>query len=466
MDSFEFDKEHQKYIDRIVKRYEKSIKDNVSLFFDSEDFEALIDFYQSSRDYTKALSVVNQALAQYPFSSALLIDKAQILAEVKRFDEAIRILDKVALTDSTELEIYLTKADILTYQSKYHAAIKVLKDRIPHEEQEDVVFLYLQIADIYESWDKYDKAFEWLQKSLELDPDNEEALGRLNYCAKITEDYEESIRFHERYINNNPYSVFAWCNLSSAYAGLEKYDEAIDNLKYALAIDDEFEFIYHDLVDLYLLKDEPETALEVVGDYEEKFGYDEFSFILNAECYRAMDNFKMAKYYYKRALSINSNLASVYYELGKIYEEEEEWQLSLAYLQKATELEEFNYDYLIDAAKVAQEIDDDEKALHYVKEAILLDEKRFEAYLIFAQTYLNLYEVSNALNILEKGIQLCEDKVELRFAHISVLHFFGYEKEAVNLLVLLMEEKPERVNDMLDILPDLKNHPEIIRFFK
>ncbi|MCO5247840.1 MAG: tetratricopeptide repeat protein [Chitinophagales bacterium] len=463
MDSYEYEKEHEKYIDSIVEKYENSVKDNVSVFFDTEDFEALINFYQSARDYTTALSVVNQALNQYPFSTSLMINKAMVLADVKRFAEAIRLLDKILLIDSNDIEIYIAKADILSFQGKYMSAVKILEDRIPFlSNKEDIVFVYLQMADCYEDGLKYDKVFECLTKSLEIDPNNEEALGRINYCVKITGEYEKSKKFHEEYTDKNPYSIFAWCNLSSAYAGLEQYDEAIDALKNALAIDDTIDFIHHDLVDLYLSNNQPEDALEAVNEYEELFGYDEFSFILYAECYRSMDNLRMAKYYYKRALNLNSNMSSIYYELGMIYEEEGELGISFAHLQKAIELDELNCDYLIDAAKIAQELDKNEKALEFLDNAFSIDKTRFEIYLIQAQSYLNLNDADNAIEALENGMALSANKDELQFAHIAITYFLGFEKEAIQQLCLLLAEIPEKASELLEILPELKNHPDII----
>ncbi len=461
MNPFEFDDEHNEHINDIVEKYEDSIRNNASLFLDPESFEILADFYELRGEFTTAMAVINQALEQHPFSSLILLKKAQILFETKKCEDALEILEKAEIIDSSESGIYLLRAEIFTYLSRYEQAIEILELRLSVSDEEDLADIHLQMADVYEDWEKYNEVFQCLKNCLTVDPENEEALNRINYCMEITEEYERSRIFHEQLINESPYSVFAWYNLSSAFKGMDKLDEAIDALEYVLAINDELDFVYQDITELHIRNKNYEKALEVIKDYESKFEADEEIFLLKGQCHDSLLEYKLSRYYYKRALHINPNIAEAYYRIGESYKAEDNWEQAYKFFIKAAEMEKQDYDYQIVAAEAAQVMKEVEKAIEIAETAIDISAARFEAYLLMAQIFLHAGDSETALEILDKGIIFCKSTVELKFARIAVIYYMGQKQEALIQLMMMLSEAPGKEIFMLYMYPDMENDQDI-----
>ena len=58
-------------------------------FIEEESFERLIDYFDETDDLAAALEAVNYAVEQFPYSSTLLIKKADLLIATRRYREAL-----------------------------------------------------------------------------------------------------------------------------------------------------------------------------------------------------------------------------------------------------------------------------------------------------------------------------------------------------------------------------------------
>ncbi len=80
--------------DELIKRFEEYQKNKANHFFELENFDYIISHYQDNGKYSQALSAVNMAFDQYPFSIELLIVKSQVLSNLEKYDEALELLEK------------------------------------------------------------------------------------------------------------------------------------------------------------------------------------------------------------------------------------------------------------------------------------------------------------------------------------------------------------------------------------
>ena len=462
MNRFEYNEDEYSNISEIVEKYEDSIRNNISLFLDSDSFEILIDFYAIRGELQNAMNAVDKALVQYPFSSSLLIKKAEILFENKVCNEALEYLDKAESIDHSEPDIFLIRAEIFTFLSRYQEAITLLENRIPISFDTDLADIYLQIANVYEDWEKYDQVFDSLQKCLQIDCGNEEALTRINYCMEITEEYEKSRILFESLIDEQPYSELAWYSLACAFRGLNKIDEAIDALGYVIAIEEDFSFAYKDLVELYLKKEAYKKALEVIKDYELRFEDDEYMFLTKGLCNENLGEYKLARYYYKKALYLDPNYSTAYFYIANSYKAEDCWDLAYTYYAKAADLEKQDYDYQFMAAETAQVLNNDDKAVEYAERCLSISSSRFDAYLLLAQLFLQIKDYHTALEIIDKGLAKCDSDIELKFARVAVIYVMGQKQEAYIQLMMLMTEAPGKEVFMLYMYPEIEDDPKII----
>lgn len=461
MSNFEFDNEDDVNVLELVQQYEQSLANNHTPFFDQDDFECIIEYYEEHNKFDNALEVTEKSLLQYPYSSILLLKKAQLFFELKQIDASLEILDKAEIFDSTELGIYLLRAEIFSFQSKYKEAIVILEHQLENAEADDLADIYLQMCDVYEDWGKYFEVYDCLVLCLQADPTNEEALNRFNYCIEITERFKESIPLHKKMIDENPYNQFAWYNLASAYRGCNEDEQAINAYEYVLAINEDADFVYQDIAEIHFKNGEYKKALDILQDMLATYEPDEEIFYLQGQCHEALGEMKMARYCYRKAVHENPSLSDAYFRIGETYKHEGLWEQAYKSFQKANELEKEQYDFCLAMAEAALEIGETEVSIDACETAIDIFVKRYEAYFILAKIMAVNGDTETAKEIAQKGIEVCKSTIELQYAICAITYMENQPKHGEILLRMLLEENYGMNEVLFDFFDELRNDASI-----
>ncbi len=461
MSSFDFENEHSDNVSELVALYEEAVKQNKSPFFDQEAYEHIIEYYEEKGNFENALEVADRSLLQYPYSSALLLKKAQVHFELKQLIISLELLEKAEIYDATELGIFLLRAEIYTFQSKYQDAIDILEHLLQTAERDDLPEVYLQMCDVYEDWEKYEEVYKSLLACLALEPGNEEALNRLNYCIEITDKYEETISLHKQLIDINPYNHLAWYNLACSYRGIDAYEKAINAFEYVLAINEDADFVYQDIAELHFKHGAFDKALAVIKEMCDSFEADDEIYFLQGKCHEALGDMKMARYCYRKAVHDNPSLSEAYFRIGETYKHEGLWEQAYKSFQKANELEKEQYDFCLAMAEAALEIGELEVAIDACETAIDIFVKRHEAYFILAKIMASNGDSVTAKEILKKGIEVCKSSIELRFAMCALSFMDHQTKEGELLLRELLTENNTLHELLYDFSEALRDNTQI-----
>ena len=461
MSNFDFDNDNNINVAELIAQFEQSVKNDHTPFFDQDDFEAIVEYYEEKGQFEQAMLAVEKSLQQYPYSSILLIKKAQVYFELKQLNLALEILEKAEIYDSSEIGIYLLRAEIFTFQSRYKDAIDILEKLLETSERDDLADIYLQMCDVYEDWEKYFEVYDCLVACLKIEPNNEEALNRFNYCIEITDKYEESIPFHKKLIDINPYNEFAWYNLASSYRGVDEYENAIEAFEYVLAINDDADFVYQDIAELHFKKGEFVKALEVIKDMCNTFEADDEIYFLQGKCHEALGDMKMARYCYRKAVHDNPSLSDAYFRIGESYKHEGLWEQAYKSFQKANELEKEQYEFCLAMAEAAMEISETEVAIDACETAIDIFVKRYEAYFILAKLMALNSDTETAREILIKGAEVCKTTIELNYAICAIAFMENKLKEGEVLLRMLLEENFGAHQTLFDFSEELRENVTI-----
>ncbi|HOY41160.1 MAG TPA: DUF3808 domain-containing protein [Chitinophagales bacterium] len=461
MSNFDFDNDNNINVAELIAQFEQSVKNDHTPFFDQDDFEAIVEYYEEKGQFEQAMLAVEKSLQQYPYSSILLIKKAQVYFELKQLNLALEILEKAEIYDSSEIGIYLLRAEIFTFQSRYKDAIDILEKLLETSERDDLADIYLQMCDVYEDWEKYFEVYDCLVACLKIEPNNEEALNRFNYCIEITDKYEESIPFHKKLIDINPYNEFAWYNLACSYRGVDEYENAIEAFEYVLAINDDADFVYQDIAELHFKKGEFVKALEVIKDMCNTFEADDEIYFLQGKCHEALGDMKMARYCYRKAVHDNPSLSDAYFRIGESYKHEGLWEQAYKSFQKANELEKEQYEFCLAMAEAAMEISETEVAIDACETAIDIFVKRYEAYFILAKLMALNSDTETAREILIKGAEVCKTTIELNYAICAIAFMENKPKEGEVLLRMLLEENFGAHQTLFDFSEELRENVTI-----
>ncbi|MEO6834047.1 MAG: tetratricopeptide repeat protein [Chitinophagaceae bacterium] len=256
-------------MDDLLGRYEQVKRGESAGMMDEEDFERIIEYFFQDSNEEQAMLACDIARTYYPFSSSVLLLRAEILTQSQKFGQALKCLDELDQYDQQNLDAILLRADIFVSQHKYDQATSLLETATEHFEGKDKVELLLELADVYDESEEFEAVFDTLKKVVKIDRRNEEALQKICFWTEFNGKNEESVELHTALTDEDPYNALAWFNLGSAYQGLKLYEKAIDAYEFCVAIDETFEFAYRNMADAYMRLKWYEKALEVLEKHLE-----------------------------------------------------------------------------------------------------------------------------------------------------------------------------------------------------
>jgi tetratricopeptide (TPR) repeat protein len=256
-------------IRELVKQFQNLKAGRGNSFLEEEAFEKIIDYFDDVEDLPQALEAAEMGIEQYPYSSALLIKKADLLIATRHYNQALEILNHAELLDSNDINLYILKTDVYLALDQQEKAVELLENALQLFEGQERIELLFELADVYDDYEEFDKIFDCLKLILEQEPTNEEALYKICFWTDFTGRNEESITLHTHIIDENPYSELAWFNLAAAYQGLKLYEKAIDAYKYAVAIDEKFDYAYRNMGDAYIRLRDIRSYWPLLRSYEE-----------------------------------------------------------------------------------------------------------------------------------------------------------------------------------------------------
>ena len=106
-------------------------------------------------------------------------------------------------------------------------------------------------------------------------------------------------------LTNIPYNELAWFNLAAAYQGLKLYEKVIDAYKYALVINEKFDYAYRNMADAYIRLRKYKDAIEALEKVIELARPEDVIYEAIGHCYDKLKNYAQARFYYRKASHLN-----------------------------------------------------------------------------------------------------------------------------------------------------------------
>lgn len=465
MDAYDSNGQASPELRLLLEQYETKAERGEVPYWEQESFLMLIDYYDDKMEIDKALELTYAATEQHQYSAVLQIRKAQLLIEKDRFDSAAQALEKATLFEPSNIEIYLTKCDLYMRQNNPDQALEVLSEARYLADGEDLADLYILKATIHEIQNEYQPSIHYLKKALKIDPKNTLALNRLWIAQDMEGNHKDAIEFHLDFVNEHPYSYWAWYNLGLAYNAVGLLEKATEAFDYAIVINDQFEPAYHDYIVNLLKLEEYEVALRYLSEYQTFFEPDAEIWYRLGLCYESLQKYSEARDFYYKALEINSLNGEVYYHIGNCLVEEDQLAKAIeAYLQ-AYEADKKNATFCLTLADTYDADGNSEAAHEYYQTALKLAPKELEVWTHYLEFLIDeeLYEI--ALQILEMAKEFTNDAL-LQCVHAAILLESGNRKEGFVLLGEILAEDEEAVEQLFEIAPDLEEDEEVQQFIR
>ncbi len=459
----------QEEIKELLKQYQHLKNGRSHTFLDEEAFEKIIDYFDETEDMTQALEVSELAIEQYPYSSSLLIRKADLLIATRKYQDALRILEQAELLDGADINLYILKTDAYLALDQQDKAVALLENALQHFEGEERIELLFELADVYDDYEEFDKIFDCLRLILEQDPNNQEALYKICFWTDFTGRNEECIRLHQQIIDDYPYNELAWFNLGAAFQGLKLYEKSIDAYKYAIVIDEKFDYAYRNMGDAYIRLRKYRDAIEALEKVIELSRPEDVVYEAIGHCYDKLSNYAQARFYYRKASHLNTEDSKLHYKIACTYLNEGYWSHAVKQLQAALQIHSTQPEYNLAMGECKMQMGLYREAIQYFSTVVRIRPRNISSWkaLIRCLYIAGFYE--EALEQLQAAIRMTGGKPILVFYLSAVYLAMGKSKEGLLHLEKAMGMAPKMLKKMIELNPAiLQSQPvlDVIARFK
>lgn len=444
-----------KSLEQLLQDY-MAIKNGQSrISLDEDDFEEIIDYFIFNTKEMEGLEACEIALGYFPFSSTILQFKAEILAQLQRYGQALQVLDDLDRLDQKNVSAVLLRADIYLNQLKYKQAADCLENNIAHFGKKDQIELLMELSDVYDEAEEFEAVFDTLKRVVKIDSRNEEALQKICFWADFTKQLEESVELHTELCDKDPYNATAWFNLGAAYQGLRLYEKSADAYEYCIAIDDKFEFAYRNMADAFMRLKWFDKAIEVLEKHIEIAQPEDIIFEAIGHCWEKKKLFQKARYYYRQASLLNPKDASIFFKIGETYTRERQWEKAAKAFAVALHLDTNNAQYNMAIGNCLMHMNiPNEAVICYLNAVRIKPNIKTTWVALIKGLYISkLFE--DALLQLEIAKEHCGAKPEFYYLQAACLFAIGKSKDALKKLELGLKSAPQKVASFIALDADL-----------
>jgi len=455
-------REEREEMAELLSRFELLRSGGSPPFLEEEAFEKIIDHFQQNEQLDKALEAANLAVERFPYSSALQVRKADILLVHRRYREGLRVLDQAHLLDSRDINIYILRTDAYLALDQQEKAVALLQEALQHFEGEERVELLFELADVYDDYEDFDKVFDCLKGVLEVDPINEEALYKICFWTDFTGRNEEGIKLHQQILDDHPYSELAWFNLGAAYQGLKLYEKSIDAYKYAVAIEEKFDYAYRNMGDAYIRLRKYREAIEVLERVHELSKPEDVIYEAIGYCYEKLKQPAQARFNYRKASHLRQDDSRILYKIACTYFNEQRWEAAYKQVDTAIRMHRSQFDYQLLAGESCMHLGRVKEAVQHFMQAVRAKPRNLAGWESLIRCLFQTEQWEEALLQTTLALQATKTKPLFLYYKAAILFGQGQSKEGLLQLEEALHRDPKLLRRFVALRPSVLQNPQVV----
>jgi tetratricopeptide (TPR) repeat protein len=449
-------------LQELLKQYDNLKNGRSYSFLDEESFERIIQHFDEKEDLTKALEAAELGAEQNPYSSSILIRKADLLIAARKYTGALEVLDHAAMLDAGDINLYILKTDAFLALDRQEKAVEILEEALQLFSGQERIELLFELADVYDDYEEFDKVFDCLKMILEQEPNNEEALYKICFWTDFTGRNEEGIRLHRKIIDDFPYNELAWFNLAAAYQGIKLYEKAIDAYQYAIAIDEKFDYAYRNIGDAYIRLRRYKEAIEALEKVLELSKPESLIFEAIGYCYDRQRNYAQARFYYRKASHINAGESKLYYKIAGTYFNEGLWESAAKQLDTAMKIHRLQPEYNLLMGECKMQMGLYKDAIQYFSNAVSVKPKNAGGWEALVRCLYKIEFFDEAREQATAALRMTNGKVIFIYYLSAALFALGKSKEALLQLEKAMTTAPRLLKKFIQLNPAILRNRQVV----
>ena len=455
-------REDRDEIKELLQQFENLRIGRQHSFLEEEAFERIIDYFDDKDELSKAMEAADLGIEQFPYSSVLMTKKADLLLASRKYWDALDILERAELFDSSDINLVILKTDAYLALDQQRNAVDLLEAALLQFEGDERIELLFELADVYDDYEEFDKVFDCLKLILEEEPNNEEALYKICFWTDFTGRNDESIKLHNNIINEFPYNELAWFNLGAAYQGLKLYEKAIDAYLYAVTIDEKFDYAYRNMGDAYLRMRKYKDAIEVLEKVLELSRPEDVIYEAIGHCYHKLGNFAQARFNYRKASHLNPDDSKLYYKMALTYINEEQWEPAIKQLESAMRIQKLLPEYNLAMGECKMQLELFKEAIQFFGNVVRSRPKSVAGWEALIRCLFKAGFYEEAMEQSEAALKLTEGKTLFHYYLSANLFALRKTKEALLQLEKAIQKSPRQLKKFIDLHPAILQNTQVV----
>ncbi|EAS07587.2 tetratricopeptide repeat protein (macronuclear) [Tetrahymena thermophila SB210] len=308
-----------------IKYYKKVLEQ------DPEDEQAnagiglVLGFYL--QDFNQAIEHYKIAINTNFLKLEYLINLANLHLNIKDLDSAQSYINQCMQINSNTPKIYEILCKIEQQKGNSLKAVEYIQKQMELEPQNADV--YHRLGQLYHQSNPEEAKKNYI-KSLQLDPKQKMVNYRLGLLEK---EFTQQIKYYQNELIINPQNIEAISAVAMSLQCQGKYDLALQFLQKGLKRDPNNYILYKNIANVYSIQrkyyesiESYKQALNLNAQNIELLFLLANTYFLSGQTENAIDN-------YKEAIKLNPSYHQSYFELGKIYEELKQYQQAVEQFQ-------------------------------------------------------------------------------------------------------------------------------------
>ncbi|HIE45093.1 MAG TPA: hypothetical protein EYP87_02725 [Flavobacteriaceae bacterium] len=398
-------------LESLVKRFEAMLANSENIFFDVEEFLDIISYYTDNYQYNKALQVISIAEKQYPFSTEILLLKANVFFKKDKKNEAEKILQEIEPLERQNPELYFLKGNILIGNGKISEAMAAYQQALAVSEEDKDTFLF-SISGYLMSNNYFKEALFFFELLIDIGYDDEDIWYDISVCYEKTGDYEKSAQYMSKILNDNIFDEVTWDYLGDLYLKDNKQDKALEAYFYAFAIDADLYETVEKIAKILYDKQDWQAALKYYDFLKTKNPSKSTNYLIKiADIFLYLDETDTAYEYFLEVLKSEPKNPKAFYGISQIEFKKQNNNKALDMINVAMRYEKENTDFFYLRGKIYLSLRQDKKALNDFEKACNLSDdydKQCRDYLLL----LAEMEFSDTLELLSSLLHATKDETK------------------------------------------------------
>lgn len=355
------------------------------------------DYFYELGFIGEAVELVENLYDKHPHENELLLFLAELYIENGQEDEALSLLVSIQPEEEEYVRACLVKADLYFLQGLHEVAEYKLKEALHH--YPDETLLHTALGEVFYQQENYQLALISFLKG------DTESYDKLADCYAHLGRFEEALPLYEKALNitEHPDLLFGHAFVASQ---LEKWETANTSFQKLVEQDPYYTSAYPLLVEAYLRLGEEENALESA---DAGLTYDQTNpqlFYLKGEILLQQGKGREAKELFKRSLEMDESYMLSLEKLMILAKEEEDWSLSLTYVQQMIEYSLERGDLYVQQGFLYEELEQWTRAAESYRQALICDHEDVEALNRLASLMREEGKIEEALPLWKKSLTI------------------------------------------------------------